>query len=229
MTQPIVCALEAIEVDHQDRDRKPATSPEPFELFVDLNVTADRLFGAGDLALCYHMGRFGADVNLTTLYRVFYKLGSPGFIMSRAAKVWGVNYDSGRLVWEGDEAHGLTMRIEDFATPHRAHCLSVLGWAARSIELSGGTLHNAIEHVLPSSTNGFCFPAPCGSSRGQWSDRVTISAPVRDGTAGSFTALLVIMAGIALLTTIFVLMLPGRVPRPTLVAATAAPAPAGGK
>src|SRR4051794_3306866 len=53
----------------------------PFEAFVDLNVKADKLFGKGDLTLCYHMGRYGADVNLTTLYRVFFKLGSPGFII----------------------------------------------------------------------------------------------------------------------------------------------------
>lgn len=118
----------------------------PFDLFVDLNVTADRLFGRGDLTLCYHMGRFGADLNLTTLYRVFYKMGSPAFIISRAAKVWGLNYDSGQLV----VAHAPPVReirlvIQHFATPHRAHCLSVLGWASRSVELSGGTLENAIE------------------------------------------------------------------------------------
>ncbi len=117
----------------------------PFETFVDLNVKADRLFGKGDLTLCYHMGRFAADVNLTTLYRVFYKLGSPPFIISRAAKVWSVNYDSGRLVIDDIGPTERTLRIEGFSTPHRAHCLSVLGWAARSVELSGGVLGNAIE------------------------------------------------------------------------------------
>ena len=29
-------------------------------------------------------------------------------------------------------------RIEGFDTPHRAHCLSVMGWSERSVELSGG-------------------------------------------------------------------------------------------
>jgi hypothetical protein len=60
-----------------------------FDLFVDLNVKADALFGTGDLTLCYPMGRFAADVNFTTLYRIFYKLESPPFFRraSRASNV----------------------------------------------------------------------------------------------------------------------------------------------
>ena len=32
----------------------------------------------------------------------------------------------------------IELAIEDFPTPHCAHCQSVLGWAEKSIELSGG-------------------------------------------------------------------------------------------
>ena len=35
--------------------------------------------------------------------------------------------------------------IQDVASPHRAHCLSVLGWAAKSIELSGSKVTLAEE------------------------------------------------------------------------------------
>jgi hypothetical protein len=109
----------------------------PFGLFVAANVEADKLFGRGDLALCYEMGRFGADVNLPTLYKLFYKLGTPTFIMSRAAKLWSLHYDSGALTSTIVGERTLRLAIENFARPHRAHCLSVLGWAARSAELSG--------------------------------------------------------------------------------------------
>src|SRR5690242_18090758 len=70
----------------------------PYSLFIDLNVTADRLFGKGDLQLCYEMGRYGADLNLTTLYKIFYRLNTPQFIFNKASRVWEVHYDSGRLV-----------------------------------------------------------------------------------------------------------------------------------
>jgi predicted hydrocarbon binding protein len=31
------------------------------------------------------------------------------------------------------------MEIADFDEPHRAHCVAVMGWIERSVELSGGT------------------------------------------------------------------------------------------
>ena len=117
----------------------------PYDFFIALNVEIDRMFGAGDLASCVEMGRFAADVNLPTLYRIFYKLGSPLYIMQKAAKVWAVHYDSGELQAAEDGPNAVRLRIDGFAEPHRAHCLSVLGWAARSIEISGATLLSADE------------------------------------------------------------------------------------
>ncbi|MGO8991709.1 MAG: hypothetical protein ACLQVI_00165 [Polyangiaceae bacterium] len=112
----------------------------PFETFIDLNVRIDALFGRGDNRLCYDIGAYGADKNLTTLYRVFFRLGSVSFIMGKAAALWSEHYDSGKLLSASDESKALTLTLEDFATPHCAHCFSVMGWAARSIELTGASL-----------------------------------------------------------------------------------------
>lgn len=108
----------------------------PFELFVDVNVAADRVLGDGDLGLVREMGKFGAKLNLPTLYRIFYRIGSLPFVLRKAGRLWEVHYDSGRLdVETGDD--WATLAICEFATPHRAHCLSVLGWAEAAGELSG--------------------------------------------------------------------------------------------
>jgi hypothetical protein len=117
----------------------------PFAAFVDVSVAIDRLFGEGDLSLCRELGAHAAEVNLPTVYRLFYRLGSPQYIFRRAAQLWGMHYDSGQLA--AMEVGPGTVRLEilAFATPHRAHCLSVLGWAIRSIELSGGTVLAAQE------------------------------------------------------------------------------------
>lgn len=114
----------------------------PFALFVELCTVIDGLYGAGDLALCREMGRFAARANLPTLYRIFYALGSPEFIMRRAGKVWAVHYSSGRLETTFGDRSGTKvarLSIVDFAEPHLAHCQSVLGWAEESVVLSGGT------------------------------------------------------------------------------------------
>jgi hypothetical protein len=113
----------------------------PFDLFVDLCTTIDRLYGKGDLSLVKEIGRFAARANLPTLYRIFYVLGSPEFILGRAPRLWDVHYDSGRLETSfaiKDGRRVAALKIIDFATPHRVHCLSVAGWAEQSVELSGG-------------------------------------------------------------------------------------------
>jgi hypothetical protein len=110
----------------------------PFEQFIELNVTIDRLFGKGDLSLVKELGRYGADANLTTIYRLFYKVGTTHWILGRAVRLWSAHYDSGYLEVLTRGPKTAVLRIRGFATPHRAHCLSVQGWAERSIELSGG-------------------------------------------------------------------------------------------
>jgi hypothetical protein len=110
----------------------------PFEQFVELNTTLDRLFGAGDLQLARKLGRYGADVNLTTIYRLFYKLGTVHWILGRAVRLWSAHYDSGYLEVLTRGPKTAVLRVRGFATPDRTHCLSVMGWCERSIELSGG-------------------------------------------------------------------------------------------
>lgn len=110
----------------------------PFEVFVDLNESIDRVFGKGDMALVKELGRFGAEANLTTVYRLFYVIGTVKWIIDRAARLWDLHYDSGRLIVVRHPGNEVGLRIVGFQTPHRTHCLSVAGWAERSVELSGG-------------------------------------------------------------------------------------------
>jgi hypothetical protein len=110
----------------------------PFEVFIELIEVIDRLFGKGDLSLVKELGRFGADANLKTVYRLFYKVGTVRWILGRAARLWGAHYDSGEMLIVED-APGLgILEIAGFDSPHRIHCLSVAGWAERSVEISGG-------------------------------------------------------------------------------------------
>ncbi len=131
----------------------------PMELFIELCTEIDRLYGRGDLALCRELGRYAAKVNLPTLYRIFYALGSPRFIISRAIRVWEVHYDSGRLDATFEERPPLeqaTLTLRDFGAPHKAHCLSVLGWAERSVELSGGEVSSAVETTCRTAGSDAC-------------------------------------------------------------------------
>jgi hypothetical protein len=110
----------------------------PLRQFYELNVLIDRIFGSGDLSLVKELGRHGADANLTTIYRLFYKVGTTHWILGRAVRLWSAHYDSGYLEVLTRGTRSAVLRIHNFALPERAHCLSVMGWCERSIELSGG-------------------------------------------------------------------------------------------
>ena len=110
----------------------------PFEMFIELNLGLDRMFGTGDMSLIKALGRHGADANLTTIYRLFYKVGTVKWLLARAPRLWGMHYDSGTLHVDTYPGREAGLRIEGFSDPHRAHCLSVWGWTERSVELSGG-------------------------------------------------------------------------------------------
>ncbi|MGH7296113.1 MAG: hypothetical protein ACRELB_14315 [Polyangiaceae bacterium] len=128
----------------------------PFEAFVALCEALDRRYGAGDLALCRELGRHAARFNLPTLYRLFYRLGSVPFILSKAAALWSEHYDSGRASTRDLGGGAIELVIEDFETPHRALCLSVLGWVEESVRLSGAKVLSAEEPACRTRGDGAC-------------------------------------------------------------------------
>lgn len=116
-----------------------------FDAFVSLCETIDARYGKGDLALCRELGRYSARINLPTLYRVFYRLGSVRFIMSKATAVWSQHYDSGRAYTRDVGPNEAAVVIDGFATPHVVHCLSVLGWVESSVTISGARVISGAE------------------------------------------------------------------------------------
>jgi hypothetical protein len=109
-----------------------------FDVFVDVCETLDRLHGKGDLALVETLARDACDRNLTTLYRVFLKVGTPTFTIKRASAMWRTNYDEGSFEIEETGERRLRGEIKGIEKPSRVHCLSVKGWALRALELAGG-------------------------------------------------------------------------------------------
>jgi len=109
----------------------------PFEEFVELNERIDRIFGAGDLALVRELGRHSADASLTTIYRLFYKVGTVQWILSRASRLWGLHFDSGRMAIRVVNPREVELEQVEYDTPHRVHCVGVAGWIERSAELTG--------------------------------------------------------------------------------------------
>lgn len=109
-----------------------------YELFVTINDTIDRVLGNGDARLAYEMGRFNCDHNLTTAMRLLFKFGNIGWLLDRAAKAWGGQFDEGEMVVVKREVgNEVVIELRDHPAPNRGHCLAIMGWMVRATELSG--------------------------------------------------------------------------------------------
>jgi hypothetical protein len=109
----------------------------PFDAFVDLNLVADELLGKKDLGLVKTLGKHASEANLPTLYKLFYMVGSPEYIMRKAGVLWAVHHTTGRCEVITHEPGYVEYKIHEFAQPHRVLCKSLEGFIERSLELSG--------------------------------------------------------------------------------------------
>jgi hypothetical protein len=85
----------------------------------------------------WEMGRFSADHGLNTIYKVFFKVADPAFIIRKASQVMGSYYDSGRMEAVTQEPHSAHLRLTGFNEPHRLFCDRIMGWMERTMELTG--------------------------------------------------------------------------------------------
>jgi hypothetical protein len=106
-----------------------------FALFVEATVLADRLFGKGDLALAWEIGRFASSHTVGVWKRLVMRHVRPATLLGLVAGVWSHHYEGGRLMSRASGPTGLYLQIIDFPAPHRAHCLSIGGWMQGSLEM----------------------------------------------------------------------------------------------
>lgn len=110
----------------------------PYELLLEITEAADRVLGTGDGGICYDVGRFSCDAGFNTAYRLLFKFGNLGWLLDRAAKAWGSQYDEGEmLVLHRDVGTEVKVELAHVPRPSRAHCLAIKGWMFRAAELCG--------------------------------------------------------------------------------------------
>jgi hypothetical protein len=107
----------------------------PFDAFVDLNLCAVRVFEVDELPTV--LGAYAAEANVPTLYKLFFKLGSPAYVLSKAAMLWHVHHDTGRAELLLLEDGWYEYRIHEFGSPNAMLCRSLQGFIRRTLEMAG--------------------------------------------------------------------------------------------
>jgi hypothetical protein len=88
--------------------------------------------------LCFDVGRFSCDAGFNTAYRLLFKFGNLGWLLDRASKAWGSQYDEGEMIVQRrDVGTEVVVQLDGVPEPSRAHCLAIKGWMTRAAELIG--------------------------------------------------------------------------------------------
>jgi hypothetical protein len=119
-----------------ERGRRDREAWAPLALFHEALVTADAVFGRGDLETCWHVGRFIAQHEVGAVRSLALRILRPTVVLSLTSSLWQVHYrNAGRAVTHVAGPSAIRLSILDYPIPHRAHCLSVSGWVQGALEL----------------------------------------------------------------------------------------------
>jgi len=108
----------------------------PMGAFLHLMQEAERQLRERDPEVVRKLGRASADYSLTTVYKIFFKVGSPEFIISKAARVFGSFYDTGKVVPVESVPGRAVFDLVDFEGAPQ-FCSRIWGWMERTLELAG--------------------------------------------------------------------------------------------
>jgi len=127
----------------------PVLSAEWYEAnsLVEIMVKIPEFLKRKPEEVWWEIGRYSCDDGLNTVYKIFYKLGSPEFIIKRAAQVWSNYYSEGNFFVVSHSLNSAHVQIKDISLPHPALCTRISGWMERAIELSGGK-NVVLRHTL---------------------------------------------------------------------------------
>ena len=110
----------------------------PFEHLVQLDVAMIEGPLGGDVSRIRDFGDDIARYDLSTLYKVMFKLGTPSFIIRRIGVVYGQYLDGGRARGESAGAGEARVTVEDATFPLYFCEHGISGWLRAAVDLSGG-------------------------------------------------------------------------------------------
>ena len=122
-----------------------------YDVYIEVSEVMDRVLGNGDMQLCQELGGFSCELNLTGIFRVFFRFGNIGFLLDRAAKAWHSQYDFGTMTVtrDPDNRQRVTLEVSDVPRPHIVHYLAIKGWALKAADLSGAEITTLEDHFDP--------------------------------------------------------------------------------
>ena len=109
----------------------------PMKHQVAVYEAIDRTFGSGDFRLCWQIGQFTAEYELSTIHKMLIRFGKPEHILRISGMLWGMYYSTGKMALENVAGGSAVAILRGFNPISKALCMDIAGWMERSLELTG--------------------------------------------------------------------------------------------
>jgi hypothetical protein len=121
----------------------------PYTAYIDVQrIVVERLMG-GDVRRAREIGAYDLEAGLNGVYRAFYRIGTPAFIIRMSALLWRQYFNLGKMVIESSGPGHAIARIEGFVPPYEGCCWDIFGSMVRGLELSGAKSIQADHTACP--------------------------------------------------------------------------------
>ena len=109
----------------------------PYSAYVEMEKIVIHQFFSGNVRRAREIGAHDLEAGLKKVYREFFKVGSPAFIIRMSAILWRQYFNQGKMTIEKSARGIVVVRIDEFIPPDEATCWDIYGSMFRAIELSG--------------------------------------------------------------------------------------------
>ena len=129
----------------------------PVEYFIDLlNKVSEKCFN-NEPSRADEIGKYLLKTTLPTIYKVFYKIGNPMFIIKRAPILWKMYHKTGKMEVRQTGDKSIEVTIKEYAIPNKVHCYVIKGGMEMALELSGAKNPVATEIECVCEGSDRCF------------------------------------------------------------------------
>ena len=97
----------------------------------------DHVFGTGDFAIIRQNGIFQAEHDLKLVFRMFFRMASPSFVITKTTEYWRRHHTAGVWEIERESSQRVRGRLTDWGVD-AALCASLSAYMKRLIQLVGG-------------------------------------------------------------------------------------------
>lgn len=107
------------------------------KMLVEPSVKISELFYNNDKKVFWEIGRHSADHGLKGIYRLFVKVGSPQFILSKAGSILPTYYNPSEMEGEVIDKNKFSVRIIKFEKYSDVVEMRIGGWIEKALEICG--------------------------------------------------------------------------------------------